>query len=64
MTALLAYCAMSLLVLGHYNYAPLFDISFKIHLFIWIEAILAMILAVYGVLYVWQFKIKEKSIAK
>ena len=49
--SLIVYALMGLLVLGHYNYAPFFDISFKIHLFIWIEAILAGILLIYTPLY-------------
>lgn len=39
------YVAMNLLVLGHYNYQPFHHISFKIHLFIWLEAVSAVILA-------------------
>lgn len=53
---LIAYALMGLLVLGHYNYAPFFDISFKIHLFIWLEAILAGILLIYTPLCIHHFK--------
>lgn len=45
--AIVLYCLMSLLVLGHYNYTPFFEISFKIHLFIWLEAISAFVLLIY-----------------
>lgn len=46
-TALVLYCLMSLLVLGHYRFAPFFEISFKIHLFIWLEAIMTVVLLGY-----------------
>lgn len=54
--ALIAYALMGLLVLGHYNYASFFNISFKIHLFIWLEAVLAGILLIYTPLYVHHHK--------
>ncbi len=38
---LLAYGACNLLTLGHYHYAPLHDISLRIHAFIVLEALLA-----------------------
>ncbi len=41
------YGAMSLLVLGHYAYAPLADISFSIHLFILLEAAAAACLVLF-----------------
>ncbi len=41
------YGAMSLLVLGHYSYAPLADISFSIHLFILLEAVAAACLVLF-----------------
>ncbi len=41
------YGAMSLLVLGHYAYAPLADISFSIHLFILLEAVAAACLVLF-----------------
>ena len=41
------YGAMSLLVLGHYAYAPLADISFSIHLFILLEVFAAACLVVF-----------------
>lgn len=44
---LVAYILMSLLVLGHYNYAPFFEISFTIHLFIWLEVVTALGLFAY-----------------
>lgn len=44
---LMVYVAMSLLVLGHYNYAPFFEISFIIHVFIWLEVVVSLVLAVY-----------------
>lgn len=50
-SCLISYVLMSLLVLGHYHYAPFFDISLKIHAFIWIETIAAIILAIYAILY-------------
>lgn len=45
--ALYAYAAMSLLVLGHYRYAPFRDISFGIHALILLEAGLALALAAF-----------------
>ena len=44
---LYAYAAASLLVLGHYRYAPFFSISPRIHLFIMVEAALALALVIY-----------------
>ena len=44
---LYAYSAMSLLVLGHYFYAPIDRIAFRIHFFIVLEAILAIALIAY-----------------
>ncbi len=41
------YGAMGLLVLGHYSYAPLADISFSIHLFILVEAVAAACLVLF-----------------
>ena len=41
------YGAMSLLVLGHYSYAPLADISFSIHFFILLEAVAAACLVLF-----------------
>ena len=42
-----AYALMSLLVLGHYLYAPFFSISPKIHLFIFLEAVMALLFLLY-----------------
>ena len=42
--ALYSYSAMSLLVLGHYLYAPISSIGFRINLFILLEASLAVML--------------------
>lgn len=53
---IISYALMGLLVLGHYNYAPFFEINFKIHLFILLEAILAFILLVYIISYVYFIK--------
>jgi hypothetical protein len=44
---LYAYAAASLLVLGHYRFAPFLAISFRIHLFILLEAALALALILY-----------------
>jgi hypothetical protein len=44
---LYVYATMSLLVLAHYKYAPLSSIRFRIHLFIIVEATLALALAAY-----------------
>jgi hypothetical protein len=44
---LYAYATASLLVLGHYNYAPFLSISLTIHLFILAEAALAVTLVIY-----------------
>lgn len=41
---LLAYAACNLLSLGHYLYAPMHDISLRIHAFIVLEAALAVVL--------------------
>ena len=41
------YSLMSLLVLGHYNYAPIHEISLKINAFILIEACLALLLLLF-----------------
>ncbi|HVR97376.1 MAG TPA: hypothetical protein VMW27_12225 [Thermoanaerobaculia bacterium] len=41
---LLAYAGMSLLVLGHYRFAPFHTISWRIHAFIWLEAAAAIAL--------------------
>lgn len=41
---LAAYAVMSLLVLGHYRFAPFHAIGFRIHAFIWIEAAAALLL--------------------
>ena len=38
LSVLLAYGLMNLLTLGHYSYAPLSEISFRINLFILLEA--------------------------
>jgi cation transport ATPase len=43
------YAAMSLLVLAHYRYAPISSIHFRIHLFIVVEATLALALVAYGI---------------
>jgi hypothetical protein len=45
--ALYAYAAMSLLVLGHYRYAPIHTIALRIHVFIVLEASLAVVLIAY-----------------
>ena len=42
--ALLAYAGMSLLVLGHYRFAPFHTIGWRIHAFIWLEAAAAIAL--------------------
>lgn len=44
---LYAYAAASLLVLGHYRFAPFFSISARIHFFILLEAVLAVALVLY-----------------
>jgi len=49
---LCAYGLMSLLVLGHYLYAPFLDIPPKIHLFIFLEAAMALLLLSYVLLFV------------
>lgn len=41
---LLAYAGMSLLVLGHYRFAPFRAIGWRIHAFIWFEAAAAIAL--------------------
>jgi len=41
------YAVMSLLVLGHYRYAPMSNIGVRIHLFILLEAFLAIALVAY-----------------
>lgn len=46
--SLIAYGLMSSLVLGHYLYGSFFQISFQIHLFIWIETLCAMALMAYA----------------
>lgn len=43
-TALVAYCMMNMLSLGHYLYAAPWDISFRINLFIWVEVFAATLL--------------------
>lgn len=43
----LVYAACNLLTLGHYRYAPIHDISLRIHAFILIEAALAVVLIVF-----------------
>ena len=43
-----AYAAASLLVLGHYRFAPFSAIAFRIHFFILLEAALAVALVLYG----------------
>ena len=53
--ALYAYAGMSLLSLGHYLYAPIGSIGFRINAFIWLEAGLAAIL----IAYVAQFQIRR-----
>lgn len=53
---LVSYVLMSLLVLGHYRYAPFHEINFKIHLFIWLEAIAAIVLLVYGTAYTYHHR--------
>jgi hypothetical protein len=45
--ALYLYAAMSLLVLGHYRYAPMNAIGARLHLFILLEALLAIALVAY-----------------
>jgi hypothetical protein len=40
---------MDLLVLAYYRYAPLSGIRFRIHLFIVVEATLALALVAYGI---------------
>lgn len=44
---LYAYAAASLLVLGHYRFAPFFSIALRIHVFILVEAALAVALIGY-----------------
>lgn len=44
LVALTTYAGMSLLVLGHYNFAPFHAITWRIHLFIWLEAAAAITL--------------------
>lgn len=44
---LLIYAVCNLLTLGHYLYAPLQDISLRIHTFIMLEATLAVVLVVF-----------------
>ena len=44
---LLTYAACNLLTLGHYRYASLSDISLRIHIFIILEAALAVVLTVF-----------------
>jgi hypothetical protein len=44
---LCAYAAASLLVLGHYSYAPFFSIAPRMHFFILLEAVLAVVLIAY-----------------
>jgi hypothetical protein len=44
---LYAYAAASLLVLGHYRFAPFFSIATRIHFFILLEAALALALIGY-----------------
>ncbi|UBT80437.1 hypothetical protein LCH33_003860 [Pseudomonas amygdali] len=44
---LLAYAGCNLLTLGHYRYAPIHEISLRIHTFILIEAALAVALIAY-----------------
>ncbi len=44
---LYTYATASLLVLGHYNYAPFLAISLGIHLFILAEAAVAVVLILY-----------------
>lgn len=53
---LLLYVLMSLLVLGHYNYAPFLSISFTIHLFIWLEVVAAVWLLAYSTWLTWYLK--------
>ena len=45
--ALLTYAGMSLLVLGHYRFAPFHAIGWRIHAFIWLEAAAALALVVW-----------------
>jgi len=40
--ALFAYAGMSLLVVGHYRFAPFHKIGWRIHAFIWLEAAAAI----------------------
>ncbi len=42
--ALLVYAGMSLLVLGHYRFAPFDSIGWRIHTLIWLEAAAALLL--------------------
>lgn len=44
---IVGYGLANMLTLGHYKYQPFLDISFKIHLFILIEAALAFLLIGY-----------------
>ena len=42
--SLAAYALMSLLVLGHYRYASPWELSFRVNLFILVEAVAAVVL--------------------
>lgn len=44
---LMGYVACNLLTLGHYRYAPMCSVAPRIHVFIWLEAGLACVLAVF-----------------
>lgn len=44
---LLLYAGMSLLVLGHYRFAPFHGIGWRIHTFIWLEAAAAVVLVLW-----------------
>ena len=46
---LLVYVGMSLLVLGHYRFAPFHAIGMRIHAFIWLEALAAVVLVIWVV---------------
>lgn len=45
--SLVAYCLMSLLVLGHYLIEPPWNVAFRINLLILIEALAAVVLLLY-----------------
>ncbi len=55
---LLVYAGMSLLVLGHYRFAPFHTIGMRIHAFIWLEVGAAVVLVLW-VLASWRSPIEE-----